>query len=170
MEYIKKQNQWIKENNLKTGDKVKITRKAKDYEKGWHNTWDSILDGEIGNINKIVVNESENDCGMGVYIKSLEGFWYIPYFVLEKVNSEGEEKKYVDANMIFSNGSEFMSWEARNCDQCANMGEVDDDGNSKCHIETAIAISQMSGQIEEQFAKEILDEDELCKCKKFKGK
>lgn len=82
-----------------------------------------------------------------------------------------QEKKYVDAGMIFSNGTDFMVWESNNCDQCASMGEVDDDGNSNCRIETAIAISQMTGKIEEQFAKEILDDDEdLCKCKKFKEK
>jgi hypothetical protein len=81
------------------------------------------------------------------------------------------EKKKYDSCMIFSNGTNFMVWESNNCDECANMGEPDKDGNSPCPIETAIAMSQMSGEIEEQFAKEILDENEnLCKCKKFKEK
>ncbi len=80
-----------------------------------------------------------------------------------------KEKKSVNATIIFSNGTNFMIWESRNCDQCASMGEVDKIGNSECPIETAIAMSQGTGEIEEQFAKEILDEDKnLCKCKKFK--
>ena len=73
------------QSNLKVGDKVKITRIAKDYEYGWNNVWESPgMDKSVGCTSTIKNINKYN----GVL---LDIDWYrYPFFVLEKV----KEKEY----------------------------------------------------------------------------
>lgn len=89
--YEDRQAEWVKENNIKVGDWVKIVRKFSRGEDGFGYCFIDkkmeILIGKICKINSIdihgiyVYDEDESDCYL----------W--PYFCLEKV--EEPEKKYV---------------------------------------------------------------------------
>jgi len=84
---IKKAKQTIyvehqKASGLKVGDKVRILRKAKDYENGWDNSWAHPMNRSIGQIDTII---SVHD-NTGIQLKS-DGYDY-PFFVLRKVQLE----------------------------------------------------------------------------------
>lgn len=65
---------------LKIRDKVKVTRSAKDHEKGWMNTWEFQMHDYIGKTFKIF------DIGTyGIVFEEQEYGYRFPYFVLEKV-------------------------------------------------------------------------------------
>ena len=71
-----------KASGLKVGDKVKVTRKAEDYENGWGDIWDDeSMDDSVGKVFEIT---SDAQYGGGFLLNSN---WY-PYFVLEKVEEE----------------------------------------------------------------------------------
>lgn len=69
----------IEETGLKVGDTVKVFRKAKDGELGWHNSWLSSMDGVVGELCEI----SSIHTLRGVRLKD-RSFQY-PIYVLEKV-------------------------------------------------------------------------------------
>ena len=87
--YKERQEKWIADNNIKIGDKVKITRKAKNYENGWDTEWTVPMDKTLGESGIALAFADE----IGIQVETEdECFWY-PYFILEKV--EEPEKKYV---------------------------------------------------------------------------
>jgi hypothetical protein len=76
-----------KESGLKVGDGVKLLRKAKNWEKGWNNTWEA---SEMNNVGKvgIILADQENNRGFEIkFPKDEPGFHYdYPCFVLKKVS------------------------------------------------------------------------------------
>ena len=76
---------------LKVCDKVRVLRKAEDYEDGWGNTWaGACMDDYVGRIRKIV---GERPCaGFLVFLEEEDDWWYFPYFVLEKVEDNETTK------------------------------------------------------------------------------
>ena len=72
--------------DFKPGDKVKVVRKAQDYQAGWGNVWAEKMDDAVGQIGEVIEPYSEwKDLeGITVGIEELMNFEY-PYFVLEKV-------------------------------------------------------------------------------------
>ena len=90
--YEERQAEWMKANNIKVGDKVKVIRKCKSGENGWDDTWLRIMDIAVGKVLKIIGEPRT----LGILLE-VEGFSrgaYFPYFVLEKV--EGPEFKVGD--------------------------------------------------------------------------
>lgn len=85
--------QWIKENNLKVGDYVKVTRRAENHADGLDDYWYDLMRDSVGKILK--VKEISN------FIMLENGINY-PYFVLEK--AEKPEPKYVP----FESKEEFI--------------------------------------------------------------
>lgn len=86
--YEERQAEWIKANNIKEGDKVKILRKAESHEDGWNDIW---VGNEVGKIGVIDVIHSDN-----IRVRTnTENHWY-PYFVLEKVEDKPEAKPSED--------------------------------------------------------------------------
>lgn len=88
--YEKRQADWIKENNIKVGDKVRILRKFDDFESGCAIAMDE--DGEmdplVGTVGKISAIEDDS-----IEVDSKGDCWFWPYFVLEKVEDEPEDAK-----------------------------------------------------------------------------
>lgn len=80
--YEERQEEWVKANNIKAGDKVRVLRKAESHEDGWTNTWASDMDEAIGNIR--VVREFY---ATGIELDDPASYRY-PYFVLEKVEDQ----------------------------------------------------------------------------------
>lgn len=85
--YAERQAAWIKENNVKVGDKFKVLRKAEDYEQGWGIDWADKMDYLVNKIIKI--DEIDTNRGTNNGLHSTND-WYFPYFVLEKI----EEPQY----------------------------------------------------------------------------
>ena len=42
--YIERQNEWIRKNDIKIGDQVKVTKIASGFESGWGEAWFNIMD------------------------------------------------------------------------------------------------------------------------------
>ena len=76
---------------LKVCDKVRVIRKAEDYEDGWDNNWvGAYMDDFVGRIGKIV---GERPCaGFRVFCEELNVRLWFPYFVLEKVEDNETTK------------------------------------------------------------------------------
>jgi len=75
-----------KASGLKVGDKVRVLRKAENFEGGWNGTWFPDKTQCIGK--EYEIKEDNNGSGFAFY------GWHFPYFVLEKV--EKEVKSYKD--------------------------------------------------------------------------
>ena len=81
--YNERQAEWVKANNIKVGDKVRVIRKAENNENGWGDVWDcEYMDPLVNKVCKIVdIYDTRGmciDCGGNIY-------YCFPYFVLEKV-------------------------------------------------------------------------------------
>lgn len=76
-----------KASGLKVGDKVKVLKSCKSYEKGWGNTWAEDMNSYVGKICTIFKDSGES--GFKLERDNGEYGYCFPYFVLEKV----EEKK-----------------------------------------------------------------------------
>lgn len=74
-----------KQSNLKEGDKVKILRKAEDYEFGWENSWSPFMSNMIGKI--MVISKDNLQYGFSLrYYHETNSHFDFPYFILEKIN------------------------------------------------------------------------------------
>ena len=102
--YKERQAKWVKANNLKPGDKVRILRTAEKNEDGWGITWVLQMDETVGEIGT-VMDIFDDDSGIRV------DRWIYPYFVLEKVNepayipfdlSREEDRNFLRGKWIIS--------------------------------------------------------------------
>lgn len=84
--YTEKQKQWIKNHNIKVGDKVRIIRKADPQENGWEIPWESAMNNTI---KKIGIITKISNRGIKISIENTIGWWY-PYHVLEKIEDKNE--------------------------------------------------------------------------------
>lgn len=83
--YEERQAEWVKENNLKAGDKVRILKQFNIGERGvpfrFNNAMLSLI-GEVCEVFEITDNR------IRVYDKHRVTYWVWPYFCLEKVEPE----------------------------------------------------------------------------------
>lgn len=81
--YEERQAEWVKANNIKDGDKVKVIRKAvKDYENGWGGTCNvPVMNSAVDKVFKIVNLHYKK----GILLRIGIDYYWFPYFVLEKV-------------------------------------------------------------------------------------
>ena len=100
--YMEAQNKFIKITNLKVGDRVKVLRKANNYELGWCNTWNLNMDKYIGKI--YIIKEFFDNSGIVLG----DEYFHFPFFVLEKV----EEPKYQfkDKDIVLVRDSDDGYW------------------------------------------------------------
>lgn len=90
--YARKQKEWIKKNNIKVGDKVKITKKVNSLEDGWGCHWNGEMNSAVGKCGKIISIDDEEEArntGILIIVDGYDEYWY-PYFILEKVEKEFE--------------------------------------------------------------------------------
>lgn len=86
--YAERASKWIEDNDLKVGDYVRVTRRAKTNEGGWAGIWlDGLMAESTGEVLKF---EGVRNCNCSILLE--DGFYY-PYFVLEK--AEPPEPKHV---------------------------------------------------------------------------
>lgn len=83
--YIQRQSNWIKANNLKPGDKVLI-RRYPPYQSGWQATWSDLMDKYIGKIVTVKSTDHVSNEGYKNGITFEEtGPFVFPYTILQKV-------------------------------------------------------------------------------------
>ena len=70
-----------KASGIKVGDRVKVLRKAADYEMGWDNTWKNI------DMTKKIGEELTVDGDMSKSGFHMQAGYSYPFFVLERVSS-----------------------------------------------------------------------------------
>ena len=80
--YRENQEEWVKENDIHIGDKVKIFRLAKSRENGWNNSWVCGMDQTVGKLGE--VKGLVGSLGVSIYVPAVNEGWNCPYFVLEK--------------------------------------------------------------------------------------
>ena len=98
-----------KASGLKVGDKVKITRKAKDYEMGWGDIWASYMDDYISNNTYKITGDAKS------YGWELDNKCAFPTFVLQKIDEPAKKKEMkpvseeivVKENSVIVNGCEL---------------------------------------------------------------
>lgn len=104
--YTEKQEQWIKNYNIRVEDKVKITRKANSRENGWGTYWNSEMDNTVGKCGKLIAIDHEKSDNVGILILvDDEEHWY-PYHILEKVEKKfkfGAKVKAYNATDVCNN-------------------------------------------------------------------
>ena len=79
--YEMRQIAWVKDNDIKIGDKVRVVREADNYKDAWGNTWEYGIDPFIGKVYEVLKIKEEG------IILNHKGCFLFPYFVLEKVKT-----------------------------------------------------------------------------------
>lgn len=86
MTYTERQAEWVKANNIKVGDKVKVIRKCETEENGWGCTWNiHVMDSAVDKVFKIVNSHYQKGILLRIGIDDCWFDCWFPYFVLEKV-------------------------------------------------------------------------------------
>lgn len=78
------------ESGFHVGDIVRVLRKAAGFELGWDDTWSHHMDEFVGKKAK-VVEAPNRGIGLLLSVKGVLGMFYFPYFVLEKISSNGSK-------------------------------------------------------------------------------
>ena len=73
-----------KASGFKKGDRVKVLRKALDYEDGWNLFWNPLMDDLVNRDDGYIIYDYE-DRGFNVAFKGRGKGTVFPYFVLERV-------------------------------------------------------------------------------------
>ena len=68
---------------IEVGDRVRVTRKAGDWEDGWGNSWADEMDEFVGET--VIVLVDWGDCGFRCIQPEGNEVFVFPYFVLEKI-------------------------------------------------------------------------------------
>jgi len=76
MNYRERQAIWVKSNNIKVGDRLKISQE--DIPDDWNNSWESEMTEEVGCIREVIIIAPEYGIGLGS--------WSYPYTSLQKVD------------------------------------------------------------------------------------
>ena len=122
--YIALQREWVEKNGLKVGDRVRILRKAIDFENDWMGVWCKAMDGYVGKVVNVLAIYS------GDIIIGADGHRTLcPYFVLEKA-TKAESTMYtpsIDQETLLG-----AQKEKRQGDKAKNItDEVKPAGNSE---------------------------------------
>ena len=86
--YVERQAEWVKANNLKPGDKVRILRGFEPLEDGFCTSMNPLMKDLVGEV--LTVIEATHSA-IKIWNKDLSDFWVWPYFVLEKVKDKTEK-------------------------------------------------------------------------------
>ena len=103
--YIKRQAEWVKANNLKPGDMVKVLRKARDYESGWPIDWVHEMDSCVG---KVLEVKKIIDKSIALYTEDESDWWQYPYFILEKVVDNKDKEWTVSYGLKVKTGDPVL--------------------------------------------------------------
>lgn len=103
--YEERQDEWIKKNDLKIGDRVRVIRKAESDEDGWSAVWAAEMDAVVGKAG--VVKRFLGNVGIRVSFDK-ELLWSLPYFVLEKVVERKDKEWTVSYGLKVKTGDPVL--------------------------------------------------------------
>lgn len=120
---------------LKVCDKVRVLRKADDYEDGWDNTWaGAYMDDYVGRIGKIV---GERPCaGFRVFCEELNARHQFPYFVLEKVEDNETPKHVEPVRQEEKKLTNYKVFTTLDCGEAFNFAAISKEENNESIIFT----------------------------------
>ncbi len=110
---------------IKEGDRVRVLKKAKDFEKGWCNTWPSPMDCYIDKICIVIEDNYKNGFGLMFEDDSLRdgACFSFPYFVLEKLKKSSTINATSSCPKCNSELREVYSeWVQANIKKCNSCG------------------------------------------------
>ena len=105
-----------KKSGIEAGDRVKVIRRARNYESGWGLEWSDNMDNCVSEI--LTVNFNAGDWGF--YFKNIG---WIPFFVLEKVADIKVE--IINSSCPQCNGElvdKYSEYVGGNIKKCSNCG------------------------------------------------
>ena len=76
---------------LAVGDKVRVTRRPDDYERGWQGGWDNFCEQAIGK--EFEIRRDDGEYGFSIALHVRGSIWVyprVPFFVLEKVEAQND--------------------------------------------------------------------------------
>lgn len=103
--YVERQDDWVKKNNIKIGDKVRLIRKAESVEDGWPNVWPDKVDGWVGKILKVKGISGGN---ISCYDFETNDWFNLPYFVLEKIMEHKDKEWTVSYGLKVETGDPVL--------------------------------------------------------------
>jgi len=104
--YLHRQTEWVTQNDVKAGTKVRVTRIAKDNEDGWNNGWVGQMNNYVGKVGTVMWGL---DTPYGLSIKFEEGgtAYGYPFFVLEVVKDTPAPTKSTESTKSAKSVKEF---------------------------------------------------------------
>lgn len=103
--YVDRQAEWVKKNDIKIGDKVRLIRKAESGEDGWPNVWPGKVDEWAGKILKVKEISGGN---ISCYNFEENDWFNFPYFVLEKVIERKDKEWTVSYGLKVKTGDPVL--------------------------------------------------------------
>lgn len=80
--YGERQAEWVKNHDVKVGDRVRLIRAASNEEDTWPNVWPDKANEWVGKILKV---REISEVGIACYNPDADDWFGFPYFVLEKI-------------------------------------------------------------------------------------
>lgn len=90
-EYARLQDMWVEVNGIKVGSRVKVTRKAKNFESGWGTGWTEDMDATVGKVGCVHWVGKDDNGGIYIEINNYGRACY-PFFVLLPAEAPKPEK------------------------------------------------------------------------------
>jgi hypothetical protein len=116
MNYSRRQAQWIKDNDIEVGSRVRVMRKAETYQDGWNTSWEEKMDALVGQEGEVSVVDAHT---LGILVRFENGdSWYFPFFVLEPAIRDGL-KAFAQAVKVLVRGGRLKT-------SCGTIGMEDD--------------------------------------------
>lgn len=105
LSYVERQAKWVKENNIKKADEVRLIREASTGEDGWYNTWPNKANEWVGKILKVM---EIGDLNIVCYNPDADDWFGFPYFVLEKVIEHKDKEWEVSYGLKVKTGDPVL--------------------------------------------------------------
>ena len=159
MTYKERQAQWIKDNEIEVGSRVKVMRTAETYQDGWGTSWEKNMDELVGQEGEV---SGVDFYTLGISVRFESGdSWYFPFFVLEPASTPRNGlKAFAQAAKVLVRGGRLKS-------SCGTIGMEDDgtlyvvghkdvpDGLEEVHLRCDVDVKQLVDLANE------MDHDEL---------
>ena len=103
--YGERQAEWVKNHDVKVGDRVRLIRAASNEEDTWPNVWPDKANEWVGKILKV---REISEVGIACYNPEAGDWFGFPYFVLEKVMEHKDKEWTVSYGLKVKTGDPVL--------------------------------------------------------------
>ena len=103
--YGERQAEWVKNHDVKVGDRVRLIRAASNEEDTWPNVWPDKANEWVGKILKV---REISEVGIACYNPDSDDWLGFPYFVLEKVMEHKDKEWEVSYGLKVKTGDPVL--------------------------------------------------------------